>query len=73
MIDWKSTAKDGFPKPGQRVIAIQENPILGTEIVTLYGCDFDGTGYHKEPYITHWCATQDVEIPEGIPPIRREP
>ncbi len=73
MIPWKSISKDGVPKPNQRVMAVQANPIIGTEIVTLYGRDIDGTGYHKEPYITHWCATQDIEIPEGIHPIRREP
>ena len=73
MIPWKSIEKDGFPKRGQRVMAVQANPIIGTEIVTLYGRDIDGSGYHKEPFITHWCPTSEIEIPEGIPPVRREP
>jgi len=73
MIPWKSVENDGFPSSGERVIAVQANPIIGTEIVTLYGRDIDGTSYRKEPFITHWCATKDIEIPGGIPPVRREP
>jgi hypothetical protein len=73
MIAWKSTAKHGFPPSKQRVMAVQVSPILGTEIVTLYGRDFDGTGHYTEPFITHWCATQDIEVPAGIPPVWREP
>lgn len=68
MIPWKSTEKDGPPQRNQRVIAVQANPIIGTEIVTLYGHDFD-----HEFWITHWCATQDIEVPEGVTPVRREP
>ena len=73
MIPWKSVEKDGFPKPGQRVLAVQANPFIGTEIVSLHGRDLDGSAYHKEEFITHWCPTSEIEIPEGITPVRREP
>ncbi len=69
MIPWRSVQKDGFPAPNQRVMAVQANPIIGTEIITAYGRTFDGTGYHTEPWITHWCPTTEIEIPAEIPAV----
>lgn len=70
-IPWRSVKDDGFPAKGQRVMAVQASPIIGTEIVTLYGRDFDGSGYHTEPFITHWCPTSDIAIPPGTPAIAK--
>lgn len=69
MLPWRSVQRDGFPERNQRVMAIQANPIIGTEIITAYGRDFDGTGHYTEQWITHWCPTTEIEIPAGIPPI----
>ena len=50
-------------------MAVQANPIIGTEIITAYGATINGTGTYTEPFVTHWCPTSEIEIPAGIPAI----
>lgn len=73
MIPWRSVEKDGFPPSHLRVLAVQASPTIGTQIVHLYGRDFDGTGICRERYVTHWCPTTEIEIPDGVPPVQAAP
>lgn len=68
MLPWRSM-KDSKPENGQRVMAIQANPIIGTEIITAYGNTLNGTGNYTEPFVTHWCPTTEIEIPAGVPAV----
>jgi len=55
--------KDRMPPSGERVLAVNANPIIGTAIISTDGRNLNGEGYHKELFVTHWCPTSEIELP----------